>query len=255
MVTNFSFESKLIRSEQHLRELGPEIRRWVQSRPYRIIDELDPDTGDNVISGQLRESPPPLIPQLTGDCLQNLRSCLDHLACALAVANKGALTDEEAMKVEFPIFRYVGHFQKHGMSQIKHLSVGAQTIIDKLQPCHTRNPTSHLLWFLHMLNNIDKHRRVLLTTVMSLGAGVTQPPGAVMPFFTLSNDAGSSETITELARYRCVDPKDDNRLKVGFHPTLIMLFGDISTEERIVNILLVWCPINNFTESLELGED
>jgi len=58
-----------------------------------------------------------------------------------------------------------------------------------------------------------------------------------MEFFGLSNDAGFTERKTERARHRCVDPKDISRVKVESHPTLIVLFGDISPEERIVPIL------------------
>ena len=92
IMTKFSFESKLDRTQQHLYELNLEIKRWIKSRPYRITDELDTDTGANVICGQLLGPVPSIISQLIGDCLQNLRSSLDHLAYELAIANTGTLT-------------------------------------------------------------------------------------------------------------------------------------------------------------------
>jgi hypothetical protein len=57
-----SFEEKLERADQHLKELWPELRRWVQSRPYRILDKVDPNTGDNILYGQLLRSPPSIFP-------------------------------------------------------------------------------------------------------------------------------------------------------------------------------------------------
>lgn len=87
-----TFESKLDRAHQHLEELRSEINRWVKSRPYRIIDKIDSNSRDNIIYGQIIRPMPARIVQLIGDCLQNLRSCLDHLAYSLALANKGSLS-------------------------------------------------------------------------------------------------------------------------------------------------------------------
>ncbi len=234
-----SFESKLDRAEQHLQELQAEIERWIKSHPYRITDELDPKTDDNIICGQLLGPTPPLILQLVGDCLQNLRSCLDHLAYALALANKESLTDAEVSRIAFPIFRYGAFFETRGLSKIRFLSRRAQAVIKRLQPCYTKHPTSHLLWHLETLNNIDKHRRLLISVVTLIGAGVRHAPGTQMEFFTWSGDGVFREAKTELARYRCVNPKDGNRVKVvEFRPTPIVIFGDIQAEDRIVHILL-----------------
>jgi hypothetical protein len=182
---------------------------------------------------------PPLILQLIGDCLQNLRSCLDHLAYALALANKGSLTDAEAVKIAFPIFCYVAGFEDRRMRKIANLSIAAQAVIKGLQPYYTKNPTSHLLWHLETLNNIDKHRRLLVSVVSVLGAGVRYPLGTQMVTpFTWSGDGVFRETKTELARYRCINPKNSERVKVEFRPTLIVVFGNITEHDRIVEILL-----------------
>src|SRR5258708_3704415 len=100
-----SFESKLKRARQHLEELRAEIDAWVKSRPYRLSDKIDPHSGDNIIYGQLLRPLPDRVLQLTGDCLQNLRSALDHIAFALALFNKPHLPDAEARRVAFPIFK------------------------------------------------------------------------------------------------------------------------------------------------------
>lgn len=237
-MTKFSFESKLDRAYQHLKELRTKIDGWVKNRPYRLTDKLDANSGDNIISGQLLRPMPPLISQLVGDCLQNLRSSLDHLAYALAIANKGSLTDAEAIKTAFPIFRYAAGFEDRRMRKIGNLSSKAQAIIKRLQPCYTKNPASHVLWHLETLNNIDKHRRMLISATSLIGAGVHQPPKSHMDFWEWSGDGAFSEGETELARYRCINPETSKRVKVEFRPTLIIVFGDITIEERIVQILL-----------------
>jgi hypothetical protein len=138
----------------------------------------------------------------------------------------------------FPIFRYARGFETRGAGKIKQLSVAAQAAIKRLQPCYTENPTSHLLWHLETLNNIDKHRRLLISLVSFVGASTRHDLGALMEFFTWSGDAVFREAKTELARYRCVNSKDATRVKMEFKPTLVVTVGDIPTEERIVQILL-----------------
>jgi len=235
---SYSFEAKLDRAGQHLKELRTELDSWIKNRPYRITDKLDPDNGDNVIYGQLRQAMPPSITELVGDCLQNLRSSLDHLAYALAIANKGSLTDAEEMQVAFPIFRDSTKFEGGGMKKIALLSAGAQTIIEGLQPCHTKNPTSHWLWSLEKLNNIDKHRRLLINVVSHVGSLIHNPPGTQMEFFRDSGGDGMlRETETELARYRCIEIKTSKRVKVDLRPKFIVVLGDIPSKDLIAGMV------------------
>jgi len=132
------------------------------------------------------------------------------LTYELAIANTGTLTDAQAIKTAFPIFRYSKGFCRRGKEKIRYLSTGAQTIIERLQPYHTDDPTNHILWLLEQLNNIDKHRRLLITIVSSLGAGVRHPVGARMEFFQWneSSIADFNEGKTEIARYKCAYIKD-----------------------------------------------
>src|SRR5208282_4874521 len=135
----YSFEEKLARAHYHLNLLWSESNQWIESCPYTITDEIDPNTGDNVIRSKLIGSPPPIVSQILGDCLHNFRATLDHLVHALALKNRLTLTDAEAIQVAFPIFRCKLGFQSRGMGKIKHISGEAQTIINRLQPYHAGN--------------------------------------------------------------------------------------------------------------------
>ena len=233
-----SFMFKLERAEQHLHELRPEIERWLKSGAYSISDDPDSDATYNILNAQLVRPMPSLISQLIGDCLQNLRSAIDHLVYTLALNCRPSLADKEAMETAFPIFITEAGFRTQGKGRIKYLSPGAQTIIDGLQPYRTKEPTKHFLWSLKTLNDIDKHRRILVTFTRPLAAGVKQPLGTRMLSWEWSDNDVSSEGKTEIARYRCIDPKTSRRVKVEFRPTLIVVFGDITTDERVVQVLL-----------------
>jgi hypothetical protein len=152
----------------------------------------------------------------------------------LVVAYKGALTDTEATSTAFPIFQYCTGFDKRGRGKVRYLRPRAQTIIQRLQPYNVKEPTSHPLWFLEKLNNIDKHRRLLITFLSPIGAGMRIPNGARRLFLQWSDEFALGEEKAEIARYRCVTIKDSRRVKMEFSPTLVVVFGDPPADERIV---------------------
>src|SRR5208282_2866053 len=45
-----SFEQKLERANQHLQSFDRQILRWMERKPYRTIDEFDPEKGCRVFS-------------------------------------------------------------------------------------------------------------------------------------------------------------------------------------------------------------
>jgi hypothetical protein len=204
-----------------------EIDRWLKTHPYTITDDLDPDTGDNVVRTELTASPPPIIPQIIGDCLYNLRASLDHLVYALALANKPSLTDTEMTETAFPIFKTEAGFQTRGRGKIKHVSPEAHTIIDSLQPYRTWHAaTAQWLWLLEKLENIDKHRKLLITIGVYHGTRITIPPDTRMELFEPSNRVRPLKNEAEIARYRLVNVSDGSRVKVDFQPSFFVTFGD-----------------------------
>ncbi|MCH8207241.1 MAG: hypothetical protein IH956_09600, partial [Chloroflexi bacterium] len=66
---------------------------------------------------------------------------------------------------EFPIFKDSTRYEAEKGSKLKGVSSAVVTIIDKLQPCYSTPPEDWwwYLWYLHVLNNTDKHRHLLLT--------------------------------------------------------------------------------------------
>ena len=97
-----------------------------------------------------------------GDAAHNLRSSLDHLTCQLAIANGNPTACD---KTQFPIFAQdTPDNRKRIKRWIGACSPAAQTAIEALQPYQRRpsDPTGDLLWMLSELDNIDKHRLLLV---------------------------------------------------------------------------------------------
>jgi hypothetical protein len=94
---------------------------------------------------------------LAGDVIHNLRSALDHLAYQLAVV--GTHGKEPSRQVEFPIAKDFSTYENSKAKKVEGMRPDAVKFIDDLKPYKGGND---LLWKIHELDNIDKHR-VLFT--------------------------------------------------------------------------------------------
>lgn len=104
----------------------------------------------------------PLLPLIVGDCIHNLRSALDHLAFQLAVMNNAGTEAER--KIASPICEDGSDFKKFARHKVKPF-VGKEAFaaLQELQPYETVNPAKDaVLWVLSELDNIDKHRLLIL---------------------------------------------------------------------------------------------
>jgi hypothetical protein len=217
----FSFEAKLERANQHLQSLKAAIQEWTASHPYTVIQDIDPQTGDNIVYFDRIDAPPESIRLLIGDCLFNFRSALDHLVQELALKNRGSLTEEESIEMAFPIFKFEAGFLKRGAGRIRHIDPKARAVIDGLQPYHAGSAAElQWLWILEKLHNIDKHRRILFTLAINPGETLSIPPGSQVqlqitqitviktPF---SVPVRILENRVECLRYRCIKLEDGTR--------------------------------------------
>lgn len=96
---------------------------------------------------------------LAGDVIHNLRAALDHLAQHLALIGCPTLTDKELRQIEFPIAETYAKYESGKTGKVKGIKPDAIEAIDSLKPYGDGDGEfSALLWRLHALDNIDKHR-------------------------------------------------------------------------------------------------
>jgi len=155
--------AKLDRGDKHAECLKASIERFIDERPYRVVSEQDPETGDCLLRGEVLKRPP--VHEwavVLGDALFNFRSALDHLAWQLARVHHPDRDPPD--RTEFPIFKDAELFEANRRSKIGGLGWEAQYLICQSQPCYRRNrPHLDWLWSLHELNRTDKHRELHLT--------------------------------------------------------------------------------------------
>jgi hypothetical protein len=238
---SFGADGKLERANQHLQALKEYIERWQSSHPYAISEEVDPNTGDDIVRFERIDPPPTDILFLIGDCLYNLRSALDHLIHSLAVKNCGSLSEEQSVETAFPIYKTQSGFLKRGKGRIKHLAPKAQAIIERLQPYQAGDAaTLQWLWILEKLENIDKHRSLLLTITLNPAEVIIEIPPRSKVSFQVSSFASIRNALevptrvleaeTQYIRYRCVRDDDGARVKVNFNPVLYIVFHSSPAE-------------------------
>jgi hypothetical protein len=165
---------KVGRADKHIGELQTVLRAFIDSRPYVVGTKRDPQTRRLIYYIARAEPIPVEVALIAGDVLQNLRTALDYLVCALVRAKGESdrmsafpITDEEPVSKE----------QKARFdARIEGMGDEAKEIIRRIRPYKGGDD---ILWSLHALNNRDKHR--LLFTVgaalhaFDIGTYLTRP--------------------------------------------------------------------------------
>ena len=115
---------------------------------------------------------------LAGEIIHHLRSSLDLLVFQLVRRNTGADPINAAVS-EFPVLtknpgaKGTKTYEKVFGTKVKGVSSTAETQLESMQPYHLQEPTESLLYVVHDLNRIDKHR--LLLAMISVLDIVEQP--------------------------------------------------------------------------------
>jgi len=154
--------AKSDRAKKHIAELQKAVLEFLNSEPYKVGAKRDPQTRNLIYYVTSVRNTPQAIPVIIGDILQCFRSTLDHLAYQLMLVS-GAGFDEH--KVRFPVGRDFNSYKSERGRVVPSLRKDAQDAIDAVEPY--AGGKGALLWTLHNLNNIDKHR-----TILTAGASV-----------------------------------------------------------------------------------
>jgi hypothetical protein len=89
---------KIDQAKKHLDTLEKEVRSYLSRKPFAVVPEEEPHTGDLVYKVRINESVPVQWSAIVGDIIHNLRSALDHVAYELVQANGQPATRETAFR-------------------------------------------------------------------------------------------------------------------------------------------------------------
>lgn len=143
---------KIERAKHHFGDLERELLAVRDQSKYIGLTDQDPDTGQLTY----RHAHLPIYPfnvlASAGDVVHSLRSALDHLAYQLAIAG---CDKTPSRRVEFPIAKDRDTYEAEKARKVKGIRPEAIEAIDRLKPYKGGN---NVLWRIHELDNIDKHR-------------------------------------------------------------------------------------------------
>lgn len=177
---------KLTRASQHLDALEQAIKDLIGDDANNVdglgsvYAEFNGPEGWFTVTARPPSEVPLEIALPLGDCLQNMRSALDHLVCQLTIANNKGPNRATA----FPVWHDEPEpdERKKFLSPIQKIDLRAQALIEDMQPF--QNGKGELadtyLWVLHELNNADKHRLLHPTEfwIVTNGCQVLLPDGS-----------------------------------------------------------------------------
>jgi hypothetical protein len=165
-----NINSKFNWSKHHFELLNAETTKYLQVNPCKFVSKGKVTTDENGrgwTNGTFEavEPIPEPLSLILGDCLANLRSSLDFLVWELVGANGKKATVANAFPVAHTIDTYREEINR---GRLKNVDPAAIAIIEGVQPYHISPAEETFLAVLNKLTNINKHRRLLLTTLKTI---------------------------------------------------------------------------------------
>jgi hypothetical protein len=182
--------AKIERAKQHVRDLEIAIQAFLDTGAYEVGSEKHPYRGNPIYKVIRADDPPASLSLIAGDAIHNLRSALDHLAWQLVLANGRAPTRRTA----FPIYESAERYMTKDQRVIEGISAEAVEFINATKPYQGGNDP---LWMLHELNNIDKHRLLLMVAATTRGARVLHGTGEQVCDFMGVTDPGARQYLSK----------------------------------------------------------
>jgi hypothetical protein len=166
------FESawqKIARARKHGDELEAEVSSFWASEPYEVEVVGTPMTGMGSYRVTHMDPLPESIPLIAGDAAHNIRSALDHFVCAVVRRPERATS--------FPVWstskRSVPtavQWRKSVEEKLRGASPSLVQAVMNLEAWETGRDS--LLWAIHELDRVDKHRLLISIAVANTGIRV-----------------------------------------------------------------------------------
>jgi hypothetical protein len=233
-------KAKIERASHSLEKLEVEANQFLGGGSYALIDRVDPTT--KAQSVYITGPEPPLqFSVLSGEIIYQLRSCLDHLVWALVLKNGGG----PGRHLQYPICETPQDFRESERKKLKGVSLSARELIEENQPYKISENIQHnFLYVLQELNNVDKHRLLILlvaaiTRLHSPEQRTATKFGdlSLTRFYPLTGVQRPTNSGTEILRSSSGKPKID-LTSIG-KPKLHLAFENfgVLTEQPIIGIL------------------
>jgi hypothetical protein len=163
--TGVGVNDKLARAAEHFKALDVEVRAWAAEHRDCVAGEVQKGGLVHLYRPSHIPAVPRRWPLVIGDCLHNVRAALDHLAWQLVIASGRRPTTDTA----FPLN------PTRKAAVVPKLSKPIRRQVKAVAP----NTERDWLGILANLDNVDKHRTVLVVAAHNTGARQGSSAGTV----------------------------------------------------------------------------
>lgn len=212
------FRLRMERADEKIDELAAKVTAFLDTKPYEVIGQFYPKTGQYVLRGYVHGSTPKTFSLHAAEVAHQLRSCLENLATVLARTYSKHAPDGTG----FPIFLNPAAFSalsettgapsgKSGLYKIRGLHPDPQAAIERLQP-YNRGKELDPLWQLHVIDIIDKHGRDIepaATIPEKVGVGIRNMWGVELHVERLGVRPGPFKNGTVVGTMTFIVPNPD----------------------------------------------
>ncbi len=214
--------------------LNREIEAFHMIKPYRTVHEPWAQNTIHILRAEIIGGLPEMIPVMLGDCLQNMRAALEHLAWELVEVGDG----NPGRKTGFPIFKddpftpdANPSLTRSFADKVSGMPEEAVAILKGLQPHLGDDPEHELLWLLNDYSNIDRHNT--LNLVLAASDSIEARPGKrndsgefIPDYGNVLNDMLMSDVFVHGAElYRVTLREPDPDMEMEYNSPLYISFG------------------------------
>jgi hypothetical protein len=153
---------KVERAKKHILDLERAITAFHKTNPYAVSTKRNPQTRQ-LIYYISRVDPIPLnLAAISGDVIHNLRTALDYLHQHLLMVGTHTAAPSKGKDAAFYIDGHFdpNHYKTSAPAKVKGLRRDAIDILNRIEPY--KGGKGHNLWIINELNNIDKHRALVM---------------------------------------------------------------------------------------------
>jgi hypothetical protein len=153
--------AKIERANHNINRLHQLTTSFLHLHGHDYRTDINADSTEHIYRVFGPPHPPIEFAVRAGEIINHLRSSLDHLVWQLVLRKHSS----PSFKVQFPICVTVTKYKEAIRGGIINgIARSAQTIIQGAQPYHRAIPADDPLAILHELNNIDKHKLLLVVS-------------------------------------------------------------------------------------------
>ena len=229
---------KYNRAGEHVETLKRYLSPLQDLKSYVISSDVDNETGQQIRRFDHVPPMPDGVDVIIGEILYNFRCSLDHLIWQL-VLSEGQIPNN---RNEFPIFNDPVDYEAKKRSKLRGVSTAVVGIVDKFQPCYSTGQNAFWwhLWYLHVLNNADKHRHLLLTR---------STLGSVLRVLALQGSTPRGRYLNVPVEEGAIFFRGKFEMDVQIEPRINVVFSNAPSDVRID------LPVLNIADLIHLGVD